>query len=122
MKDYLSRVLFIWIKDIIIFGNINDRILFGGRRQLDFDGEKTSKFGLNLHIQKRLSKLLKTVILPQTPFEIDDRWNGIMGIGEIKLPLIKAFSDQLYCGIRLGGMGVATGNLLGKKLAETIYP
>ena len=45
-----------------------------------------------------------------------------MGIGKIKLPLIKVFSDQLYCGIRLGGMGVAIGNLLGKKLAETIYP
>ena len=104
------------------FRNINDRILFGGGRQLDFDGEKTSKFGLNLHIQESLSKLLKSVILPQTPFEIDDRWNGIMGIGEIKSPLVRAFSDQLYCGIRLGGMGVAIGNLLGKKLAETIYP
>ncbi len=104
------------------FRNINDRILFGGGRQLDFEGEKTSKFGLNIHIQERLSKLLKSVILPQTPFEIDDRWNGIMGIGEMKLPFIKAFSDKLYCGIRLGGMGVAMGNLLGKKLAETIYP
>ena len=104
------------------FRNINDRILLGGGRQLDFDGEKTSKFGLNLYIQKRLSKLLKSVILPQTPFEIDDRWNGIMGIGEMKSPVIKAFSDQLYCGIRLGGMGVAIGNLLGKKLAKTIYP
>ena len=104
------------------FRNINDRILFGGGRQLDFDGEKTSKFGLNLYIQKRLSKLLKSVILPQTPFEIDDRWNGIMGIGEMKSPVIKVFSDQLYCGIRLGGMGVAIGNLLGKKLAKTIYP
>ena len=104
------------------FRNIDDRILFGGGRQLDFDVEKTSKFGLNAHIQERLSKLLKSVILPQTPFEIDDRWNGIMGIGEMKSPLIKAFSDHLYCGIRLGGMGVAIGNLLGKKLAETIYP
>ena len=104
------------------FRNINDRILFGGGRQLNFDTEKTSNFGLNLYIQESLSKLLKSVILPQTPFEIDDRWNGIMGIGEIKSPLIKDFSDQLYCGIRLGGMGVAIGILLGKKLAETIYP
>ena len=102
------------------FRNIHDRILFGGGRQLDFEGEKTTEFGLNMYIQERLTRLLKSVILPQTPFKIDDRWNGIMGIGERKVPLIKAFSDQLCCGVRMGGMGVAIGNLVGKKLAETI--
>jgi len=102
------------------FRNINDRILFGGGRQLDFEGETTAKFGLNTPIQETLSRLLKSVILPQTPFKIDYRWSGIMGIGDKKTPLIKAFSDQLYCGVRLGGMGVAIGNLVGKKLAETI--
>ncbi len=102
------------------FRNINDRILFGGGRQLDLEGETTAKFGLNTPIQETLSRLLKSVILPQTPFIIDYRWSGIMGIGDKKTPLIKAFSDQLYCGVRLGGMGVAIGNLVGKKLAETI--
>jgi len=107
-------------KGYYYFRNINDRILFGGGRQLDLKRETTSEFGLNAPIQETLSKLLKSVILPQTPFEIDDRWSGIMGVGNQKIPLIKIFSDQLYCGVRLGGMGVAMGNLVGKKLAETI--
>ena len=102
------------------FRNINNRILFGGGRQLDFKGEKTSEFALNASIQNTLSELLKSVILPKTSYEIDGKWSGIMGIGERKAPLIKAFSDKLYCGVRLGGMGVAIGNLVGKKLAETI--
>ena len=102
------------------FRNIDDRILFGGGRQLDFEGENTAKFGLNMHIQERLSRLLNSVILPKTSCKIDNRWNGIMGIGDRKVPLIKEFSDQLCCGVRMGGMGVAMGNLVGKNLAETI--
>ena len=120
IKNLAIKGTFHMDKGYYYFRNINDRILFGGGRQLDLKRETTSEFGLNAPIQETLSKLLKSVILPQTPFEIDDRWSGIMGVGNQKIPLIKIFSDQLYCGVRLGGMGVAMGNLVGKKLAETI--
>ena len=99
------------------FRNIDDRILFGGARNLDFDAENTSKTGLTSKIQYKLEQLLKTTILPQTPFEIDTRWSGIMGVGNQKKPIIKKIYSSVYCGVRLGGMGVAIGSSIGKELA-----
>lgn len=99
------------------FRNIDDRILFGGARNLAFDAENTSKTGLTSKIQHKLEQLLKTTILPQTPFEIDTRWSGIMGVGSQKNPIIKQIHPSVYCGIRLGGMGVAIGSTIGKELA-----
>ncbi|MGW9684501.1 NAD(P)/FAD-dependent oxidoreductase [Flagellimonas sp. 2504JD1-5] len=100
------------------FRNIDDRILFGGGRNLDFKTEETSDFGQTSIIQNQLEHLLQTVILPNHPFEIDHRWSGIMGVGEQKTPIVKPISNNVYCGVRLGGMGVALGSLVGKELAE----
>ena len=99
------------------FRNIDDRILFGGARNLAFDAENTSQTGLTSIIQDKLEQLLKTTILPQTPFEIDTRWCGIMGVGSQKKPIIKKIYSSVYCGVRLGGMGVAIGSSIGKELA-----
>ena len=99
------------------FRNIDDRILFGGARNLDFEAENTSQTGLTPIIQDRLEQLLKSTILPQTPFEIDTRWSGIMGVGSQKKPIIKQIHPNVYCGVRLGGMGVAIGSSIGKELA-----
>jgi gamma-glutamylputrescine oxidase len=99
------------------FRNIDDRILFGGARNLAFDAENTSQTGLTSIIQDKLEHLLKTTILPQTPFEIDTRWSGIMGVGSQKKPIIKKLYPGVFCGVRLGGMGVAIGSSIGKELA-----
>ena len=100
------------------FRNINDRILFGGGRQLDFKTEETSQLGLTELVQNKLEEILRTTILPETTFEIETRWSGIMGVGAHKKPIIKELMPNVYCGVRLGGMGVAIGSSLGKQLAE----
>lgn len=100
------------------FRNIDDRVLFGGGRNLDFKGEETTEFETTEKIQSSLENLLKTVILPNTAFEIEHRWTGIMGVGQTKKPIIEQLSENVYCGVRLGGMGVAIGTLVGKNLAE----
>ncbi|MEX0997155.1 MAG: FAD-dependent oxidoreductase [Flavobacteriaceae bacterium] len=100
------------------FRNIDGRILLGGGRNLDFNEEETTKLGLTNKIQTHLDELLSEIILPNQSFEIDQRWSGIMGVGSQKKPIIKQLSDNAYCGIRLGGMGVAIGSLIGKELAE----
>ncbi len=99
------------------FRNIDDRILFGGGRNLDFKGEETTDFAETQLIQDKLEDLLKTTILPHTEFEIDHRWSGIMGIGSSKKPILKQLDNNIYCGVRLGGMGVAIGSSIGKELA-----
>ena len=105
-------------KGYFYFRNIHDRILFGGGRNLDFKTEETTEFGQTAIIQNELEKILKEIILPNTPFEIDQRWSGIMGIGNQKKAIVKQLSNNVFCGVRLGGMGVAIGSLVGKELAD----
>ena len=105
-------------KGYYYFRNIENRILFGGGRNLDFKAEETSKMELTQLVQNKLEELLKTVILPNQTFEIEHRWSGIMGVGKQKKPIVKAISENVFCGVRLGGMGVAIGSSIGKQLAE----
>lgn len=100
------------------FRNINGRVLFGGGRNLDLKGETTTEFALTKRIQDQLEKLLKEVILPDTDFEIEHRWAGIMGVGKEKKPIINAVSSNVIAAVRMGGMGVAIGSLVGKKAAD----
>ena len=102
------------------FRNINDRILLGGGRNLDFEGETTTSLQQTDLIQNKLEELLKNVILPQTEFKIAHRWSGIMGVGAHKSPIVRLLSNNVYCGVRMGGMGVAIGSLIGQELAELV--
>ena len=43
---------------------------------------------------------------------------GLMGA--TKNPIVEALSENVYCGVRLGGMGVAIGSLIGNELADLI--
>ena len=105
-------------KGYYYFRNINDRILLGGGRNLDFERERTDVMECNNLITNQLYRLMKEVILPNTPFEIDYSWAGIMGVGKAKTPIVKNISNNISCGIRLGGMGVAIGTSVGKDCAE----
>ena len=105
-------------KGYYYFRNIDNRILFGGGRNLDFKTEETTEIETTELIQNKLEALLKTTILPKTTFEIDHRWSGIMGVGSQKKPIVKQLSNNLFCGVRLGGMGVAIGSAIGNNLAK----
>ena len=107
-------------KGYYYFRNIDDRILFGGGRNLDFKTEETTEFGETEIIQNQLEKILKETILPNTQFEIEYKWSGIMGVGNQKKAIVKQLSNHVFCGVRLGGMGVAIGSLVGKELAELL--
>ncbi len=107
-------------KGYYYFRNIDNRILLGGGRNLDFKGEETSRMEETALIQNELERLLKDVILPNTPFEIDLRWSGIMGVGSQKKPVVQQLDSNVYCGVRLGGMGVAIGSTVGRALADLI--
>lgn len=102
------------------FRNIDNRVLFGGGRNLDFKAETTTQQGLNEKIQNQLEVLLREMILPQTAFEIDHRWSGIMGVGSEKEPIIKKVSQNIIAAVRMGGMGVAIGSWVGEKAAFQI--
>jgi glycine/D-amino acid oxidase-like deaminating enzyme len=103
------------------FRNVEDRILIGGARNEDFKAEETTSFETTDQIINKLHKVLSEIILPQSTYEIDCQWAGIMGVGKQKGPIVKALSNDVYCGVRLGGMGVAIGSAVGAELASLTY-
>ena len=100
------------------FRNIENRVLLGGGRNLDFIGETTDEFDTTDRIINTLKELLDNVILPHKSYTIDYQWSGIMGVGNTKRPIIKKISPKVAIGIRMGGMGVALGSLIGKELSD----
>jgi glycine/D-amino acid oxidase-like deaminating enzyme len=100
------------------FRNIGNRILLGGARNLDFDGETTTELNVTPEIQYALERLLRNSIIPNSNFKIDYSWAGIMGVGDTKSPIIRKQSDNIAFGVRMGGMGVAIGSLVGKELSK----
>lgn len=108
-------------KGYYYFRNVGNRVLFGGGRNLALDNEMTDIFGHTDLIQNTLIRLLNDVILPSQSFEIDMWWSGIMGIGSVKKPIIERISPNVVVAVRMGGMGVAIGSLVGEEAAALLY-
>lgn len=102
------------------FRNFNDRVIFGGGRNIDFKAETTTKFEINEKILSLLKKKLSQLILPGTPHEIDSVWSGIMAFGPNKQPVVEFISPNVVAGVGLGGMGIAIGSKVGEQLSQMI--
>lgn len=102
------------------FRDFGQKIIFGGGRNLDFEGETTTSFGINEKILTHLHKYLKDTIIPNQKYETEMTWSGIMAFGESKEPIVTKLSDRIFAGVRLGGMGVAIGSMVGEDLANQI--
>ena len=100
--------------------NVGNRILIGGGRNLAVENEMTDAFGTTDLIQNTLIQLLREVILPEKAFEIDMSWSGILGIGSQKKPIIERVSPNVVVAVRMGGMGVAIGSLVGEEAAALV--
>ncbi len=118
IPDLKINGTFHYEKGYYYFRNVGNRLLLGGGRNLDFKGETTEEFGSSEQIRLKLLELLKNVILPKHTYEIQDSWSGIMGVGKSKSPIIKKINNNTAIGVRMGGMGVAIGAQVGKKLAD----
>lgn len=102
------------------FRNLGQRILLGGARNKDFEQEQTYDLATSATIQNELEHFLHEKILPATTFNIEYRWSGIMGVGSDKTPIVKEISDNIFCAVRMGGMGVALAPVIGEEIAEKI--
>ncbi|MGZ3861656.1 MAG: NAD(P)/FAD-dependent oxidoreductase [Bacteroidia bacterium] len=114
VKNLKLKGTFHYQQGYYYFRNIDNRVLFGGGRNLDFAKEETTEFGLTNTIQDKLEDILKHNILPDKDYIIEHRWSGIMGVGSEKKPIIKHVSKNVVCAVRMGGMGVAIGSLVGE--------
>jgi len=102
------------------FRNLGNRILLGGARNKALDAEHTADFSTSDFIQQHLEEFLRTVILTshKESYRIEHRWSGIMGVGSEKKPIVEQIGVNIYCAVRMAGMGVALAPEIGKMIAE----
>ena len=100
--------------------NVGDRVLIGGARYLDLEGETTDALGFTDLIQAELHRLLENVILPGQSWTVARRWSGILGVGDRKRPIIERVSPRVTVAVRMGGMGVALGSEAGHAAAQLV--
>lgn len=101
------------------FRNFGERVIFGGGRNLDFEGEQTGEFGTTENIISALTSILREVILPGKEFEVEMKWSGIMGFNDSKLPEIIKISDNITAGFCCNGMGVALASYVAESLSKS---
>lgn len=107
-------------KGFIYFREYDGRLLIGGGRDLDIEGETTDEFGTTEFIVNYLKGIIQQYILPNIAYTIDHSWSGILGVGDTKMPLVKQIDENVLIAIRMGGMGVAVGSYIGQLAAGMI--
>jgi glycine/D-amino acid oxidase-like deaminating enzyme len=97
--------------------DIDNRILLGGARNMDVDGETSYDLESNETIITELKRFMNEQIFGRE-VAIEHQWSGIMGMGKgnKKNPIIKELEPNIYLAARLGGMGVA----LSAEVAEEV--
>jgi glycine/D-amino acid oxidase-like deaminating enzyme len=104
----------------IYFREIDGRVLLGGFRNRDLAKENTADFGLTDSIQQAQQHFLEQVLFPGRSVKVEYRWSGIMGLGPVKSTIVKQHSENVFVGVRMGGMGVALGSLVGREVAALV--
>jgi gamma-glutamylputrescine oxidase len=120
LPGHRLRGCFHYDRGYYYFRDVGDRILLGGGRNLDLQGEATDLFGHTDTIQHGLRTLLETVIAPGQQPVIASWWSGIMGMGPEKKPILHRHSERVLLAVRLGGMGVALSSLLAEEAGEKL--
>ena len=71
-------------------------------------------------IQQELEKYLAKVVLPNHAghYQIENRWAGIMAMGSEKLPIVQELEPNVFCAVRMSGMGVALAPVIGQQIAN----
>lgn len=102
----------------IYFRRYGDRLLIGGARNRDHQGESTDQLGRNEKVLDYLidfaSRLTGQLIIPELS------WSGIIGVGSEKLPIVEKVDENIFLAARLSGMGVALGSAIGRQTARLI--
>lgn len=100
------------------FRNVGDRVLLGGGRNMDFEGERTTSLDTTERLQSHLESLLRTDLLPGSTVPIAHRWAGTMAFTEDKQPRVQELRPGLIVAFGCNGMGVAVGSVISQKAAQ----
>ena len=99
--------------------NVGNRILLGGGRNIDFEGEETTNMNGSDLIRTHLADFLKKHIHPSIAYQIEHSWSGIMAFTDTGKP-ITADKDNFFVAIACNGMGVALTPIIAETVAGDI--
>lgn len=105
-------------KGYYYFRNLGNRLLLGGGRNKAFEEEETTEMKTTDIIQTELELFIKKHLLPKASFTITDRWSGIMAMGSEKMPIVKAVEENVFCCVRMSGMGVALAPVVAEQVID----
>jgi glycine/D-amino acid oxidase-like deaminating enzyme len=120
IRDLPFKGTFHYQEGFYYFRNLGNRILLGGARNTAFEEEATTEMMTTQKIQSILEGFLGQYLIPGSVYQITDRWSGIMAMGSEKLPIVKEVSPDVFCCVRMSGMGVALTPVLGEKIAKLL--
>lgn len=102
------------------FRNLDNKVLLGGARNKAFEQEQTTDMNTSEFVQSALEKYLDETVLPKfkNQYTIELRWAGIMAMGSEKMPIVKEIEHNVFCCIRMSGMGVALAPVVSQNVAE----
>lgn len=102
------------------FRNLGKKVLLGGARNKAFKEEETTQMQTSDVVQNELERYLEEVVLPNYKgrYTIDYRWSGIMAMGSEKMPIIKEIELNIFCAVRMSGMGVALAPVVGQTVSK----
>lgn len=120
IKNFKIKGCFHYDTGYVYFRNYENRLLIGGGRNIALNAESTDEFALTNQIQDYLKGLIQGFIMPGIDYEEDKWWSGIIATGADKEPIVKSIADNIHLGVRLSGMGVALGSMIGEQLAKLV--
>ncbi|MCS6795989.1 MAG: FAD-binding oxidoreductase [Raineya sp.] len=121
LKKLLFKGNFHFDEGFYYFRNVGkNQILFGGGRNLDFEGETTTELKTTPNIINNLIEKLQTLIIPNQSFEIEQTWAGIMAFTPNRKPVIEYCTQNIVVGVALNGMGVAIGTTVAEEIANLL--
>jgi len=100
------------------FRNLGNRLLIGGARNKAMKEEETTTMETTALVQNELERFVRLHLLPGTVFTITDRWSGIMAMGSEKLPIVKTIDENVFCCVRMSGMGVALAPVVAGQVVD----
>jgi hypothetical protein len=98
----------------VYFRQVDQRILIGGGRNVLGVSEVTDQLDTTPEAIRFLKNIItKHILIDRIP-AIEFHWSGILGVGSDKKPIIQEVHQDIFVGVRMGGMGVAISSIVGK--------
>ncbi len=120
LENLKLKGIFHYDEGYYYFRNYGNRVIIGGGRNLDFSGEESYEFSYNNMIINDLVSKLDNMILPGVKYEIADKWTGIMGFTEKKLPEIRVIDSNTIAALSCNGMGIALSSYIAREIANML--